>query len=220
MVAMTHKKGGITTISFDSDGTLVTQAFADLVWHEALPQQVAESWGIPIEEAKKKLFADYESIGSQRMEWYDLAYWIKRYRLDLNPKTFVLQYKDAVTPFPEVTEVLDDLKDEYSLIVISNSARLFLDVTMSCFKDCFLRTFSTVSDFGTMKDVESYRHVCDIMGIMPRQVAHIGDSFELDYVRARKAGIRAFFLDRQHRRRMRGRNFVADLKEFRSRIRR
>jgi len=215
---MTNKKSRITTISFDADGTLVTSSFADLVWLEALPQQVSESWGIPLEDAKNKLFADYDSIGPKRMEWYDLAYWIKRYRLDLNPKTFVMQYRDAVTPFPEVAEVLDALMEEYQLIVISNSARLFLDVTTGLFKDCFVKTFSTVSDFGTMKDAASYRVVCEKMGILPCEMAHVGDSFELDYIRARKAGLRAFFLDRQHRGRRRGRNFVGDLKEFRNRL--
>jgi len=215
---MINKRSKITTVSFDADGTLVTSSFADLVWLEALPQQVSESWGIPLEDAKNKLFADYDSIGPQRMEWYDLAYWIKRYRLDLNPKTFVMQYKDAVTPFPEVAEVLDALMEEYQLIVISNSARLFLDVTTDLFKDCFKKTFSTVSDFGTMKDAASYRVVCDKMGILPYEMAHVGDSFELDYIRARKAGLRAFFLDRQLRSRRRGRNFVGDLKEFRNRL--
>ena len=217
---MINKRSKITTISFDADGTLVTSSFADLVWLEALPQHVSESWGIPLVDAKNKLFADYESIGPRRMEWYDLSYWIKRYRLELTPKSFIMQYKDAVTPFPEVAEVLGALREEYQLIVISNSARLFLDVTTGGFKDCFKKTFSTVSDFGTMKDANSYKIVCDKMGIMPYEMAHVGDSFELDYVRARKAGIRAFFLDRQSRSRRRGRSFVTDLKDFKSRLKR
>ncbi len=213
---MLKKRSKLTTISFDADGTLVTSSFADLVWLEALPQHVSDSWGITLEDAKKKLFADYDSIGPNRMEWYDLSYWIKRYRLDLSPKNFIMQYKDAVTPFPEVVEVLEALKDSFQLIVVSNSARLFLDVTTGSLNKYFKKTFSTVSDFSTMKDINSYRTVCEKMGVMPYEVAHIGDSFELDYIRARKAGILAFYLDRRSRKQ--GRRFVMDLKDFKNRI--
>lgn len=213
---MLKKRSKLTTISFDADGTLVTSSFADIIWLEALPQHVADSWGIPLEAAKDKLFADYDSIGPNRMEWYDLSYWIKRYRLDLVPKNFVMQFKDAVNTFPEVVEVLEALSESFQLIVVSNSARLFLDVTTGGLSKYFKRTFSTVSDFGTMKNVNSYRTVCEKMGVMPFEVAHVGDSFELDYIRARKAGLRAFYLDRRSRKQ--GRRFVIDLKDFKNRL--
>lgn len=206
----------ITTISFDVDGTLVTPAFADMVWLEALPQMVSESWGIPLEDAKKKLFSDYESIGPQQPEWYDICYWVKRYKLDVNPKAFVLQYKAAVTPYPEVSDVLESLRKRYDLIVISNSSRLFLEVSTEGFKHYFRHIFSTLSDFERMKDRDSYLLACKEAGIAPSEVVHVGDNFELDYVRAKRAGMRSFFLDRCGR--QRGRFFVRDLREFAARV--
>jgi putative hydrolase of the HAD superfamily len=210
-------KRKITTVSFDSDGTLVTTAFADLIWLEVLPQLVSDCWKISLDDAKQKLYADYESIGPERAEWYDLPYWLKRYRLDVNPKTLVQQYKSAVTLYPEVVDVLEKLSKKYELVVISNSSRLFLEITTDSLKPYFHHTISTLSDLGLMKGTDSYVAVCERIGIMPRQMVHIGDSLELDYVRAKRAGLKAFYLDRKGRRR--GRYFVKDLKEFAMRLR-
>ncbi|MBC7121255.1 MAG: HAD family hydrolase [Candidatus Methanosuratus sp.] len=206
----------ISTISFDMDGTLVTPSFANLIWLEVLPQLVSEAWHISLDEAKAQLFADYKSIGPNRMEWYDLSYWTKRYRLEVNPKKLLLEYKEAVTPYPEVIEVLEDLKTKFDLVVTSNSHRLFLEVTSKPLDGFFKRKFSTISDFGMMKDTGSYRRVCDELGIKPYEMVHIGDSLELDYVRARRAGVRAYYLDRN--RSKTGRRFVSDLKAFRNRL--
>jgi len=213
---MRHNKQKITTVSFDADGTLITPSFADLMWLEVLPQCVSDSWNIPLHDAKAKLFADYDSIGSQKMEWYDLSYWIKRYRLEILPKNMVAQYKAAVTLYPEVEEVLDSLKERYDLIVVSNSARLFLDITTESLKGYFKQTFSTVTDLGMMKGIPAYHAICEKLNVRPYEIAHIGDSLELDYTRARKAGLKAYFLDRVSRRK--GRYFVSNLKDFKLRL--
>ena len=209
-------KRKITTVSFDVDGTLVTPSFADLVWLEALPQAVSDCWKIGLEDAKQRLYADYDSIGQQRPEWYDLQYWVKRYRLDMNPRNFVLQYKNAVTIYPEVMDVLERLRERFDLVIVSNSSRLFLDVTTEPLRPYFKHVYSTLSDLGMMKDTDAYAAVCERIGINPHEMAHIGDSLELDYIRARRAGLRAFYLDRKGRRH--GRYFVKDLKEFAMRL--
>ncbi|MEN3054820.1 MAG: HAD hydrolase-like protein, partial [Candidatus Methanosuratincola petrocarbonis] len=62
----------------------------------------------------------------------------------------------------------------------------------------------------------SYRRVCEELGIKPNEMVHVGDSLELDYVRARRAGVRAFYLDRE--RKKLGRRFIPDLRELRDRL--
>lgn len=209
-------KQKIKAVSFDADGTLVTPAYADLIWLEVLPEMVSKEWKIPIEDAKNKLYRDYDSIGSHRAEWYDLPYWMKRYRLDASPRILLQQYKSAVTLYPEVPDILERLGKAYDLVVTSNSSRLFLDITTESIKPYFKHIFSTLTDFGMMKGTESYVAVCDRVGVSCREMAHVGDSLELDYSRARRAGVRAFYLDRLGRRR--GRNFVRDLHEFAARL--
>ncbi|MEJ5292905.1 MAG: HAD family hydrolase [Candidatus Methanosuratincola sp.] len=210
------QRSKISTISFDMDGTLVTPSFANLIWLEVIPQLVSEAWGISVDEAKAQLFADYKSIGPNRMEWYDLSYWTKRYRLEVNPRKLLLEYKEAVTPYPEVFGVLEALRENFDLVIISNSHRLFLDITSALFEGFFKKTFSTISDFGTMKDTSSYRRACEELKIVPQELAHVGDSLELDYARARRAGVRAFYLDRDGLKK--GRRFVRNLVEFKDRL--
>ncbi|MCX8181828.1 MAG: HAD family hydrolase [Candidatus Methanomethyliaceae archaeon] len=206
----------IRFVSFDVDGTLVTPSFADIVWLEALPQVVSEEWGVQLEDAKKMLYNDYNAIGPNRPEWYDLEYWVKRYRLKIDPKSFVSQYKDAVTLYPEVIEVLEKLKDVYDLVIISNSSRLFLDITTRPLQRYFKHIYSTLSDLKMMKDTQAYLEICRLLSTTPSQMAHVGDSMELDYVKAKKAGILAFYLDREGKKK--GRRFIKDLRELLPRL--
>ena len=43
----------LKVISFDMDGTLVSQDFADAVWLDGLPRLYAEEWGMGFDEARK-----------------------------------------------------------------------------------------------------------------------------------------------------------------------
>ncbi len=209
-------RGNIRYVSFDVDGTLVTPSFADIVWLEALPQVVADAWQIPLEEAKKMLYKNYNTIGPNRPEWYDLEYWVKRYRLQIDPRSFVNQYKDAVTLYPEVTEVLEKLRENYDLIVISNSSKLFLEITTRPLRRYFSHIYSTLSDLKMMKDAPAYIEICRLLSTQPSQMAHVGDSLELDYVRAKRAGLLAFYLDREGKKT--GRRFIKNLRELLPRL--
>jgi len=203
-------------VSFDVDGTLVTPSFADLVWLEALPQAVSDEWGIRLEDAKKMLYNDYNVIGPNRPEWYDLEYWVKRYRLRIDPRSFVNQYRHAVTLYPEVIDVLEKLKDNYELVVISNSSRLFLEITTRPIQHYFKHIYSTLSDLKMMKDPQAYLEICRLLSVSPSEMVHVGDSIELDYLKAKKAGILAFCLDREGKRK--GRRFIKDLRELLPRL--
>ena len=61
----------------------------------------------------------------------------------------------------------------------------------------FARIFSTVSDYGQIKTPEFYLEVCRQMGVSPREMAHVGDLWEQDYLAAKEAGLKAFHLDRR-----------------------
>lgn len=205
-------KRRIRIVSFDVDGTLVTPSFADIVWLEALPQLVADTWKISPDEAKKILYNEYKAIGPKRPEWYDLEYWVKKYRLQVDPRSLVYQYKDAVALYPEVIDVLERLKEKYDLIIISNSSKLFLDVTTQQLRKYFTHIYSTLSDLGMMKDTSTYLEICRLLSASPLEMAHVGDSLDLDYIKAKRAGILAFFLDRRGKRS--GRYFIKDLREL------
>ena len=52
----------IKLISFDLDGTLVDETNVDrLFWYGEVPRLYAEKHGLPLADAKTKVFAEYEA---------------------------------------------------------------------------------------------------------------------------------------------------------------
>ncbi len=55
------------------------------------------------------------------------------------------------------------------------------------------------------------------MGIEPREMIHVGDSWDYDFLNPQQVGVRAYYLDRK--RRKKGERVVGDLMEFEARLR-
>jgi len=189
----------ISIISFDLDGTLVKPSFADAVWLEGLPRLYAQTSGKDVETAKRELFAEYDRIGQERLEWYDPAYWFERFHLPGDWRTLLHQHKASIDCFEDATVVLPRLARHYKLIVSSNAKREFVDIELQelQIRDCFTQIYSSTSDFHTVKKVtEFYTMICQKLGVSPSEIVHIGDSKRFDYDAPRDAGITAFYLDR------------------------
>ena len=71
----------VKVVSFDAEGTLVTPYFSQAIWHEEIPALYAQNRGISFEQANKFVQHEYELIGEQRIEWYDIKYWFRRFDL-------------------------------------------------------------------------------------------------------------------------------------------
>jgi putative hydrolase of the HAD superfamily len=183
-------------ISFDVEGTLVTTDFSYAIWFEAIPRRYAERYGLDFEQAKTKVFEEFEKVGDQRMEWYDIKHWFKH--LDIgDPEHVLASCQHRVEMFPEVMDVLSSLGNEYRLVVASGSSREFLDHLLRDIEHCFERTFSSVSDFGQLKLPDFYDKMCRELKVSPEQIVHVGDNRQFDYVNAAEMGITAFHLDRK-----------------------
>ncbi|MCD6330605.1 MAG: HAD family hydrolase [Thermoplasmata archaeon] len=207
-------------ISFDLDGTLVKMDYVDAVWLEKIPELYAEKYQLSYEDARRKVEEEYLKIGPERLEWYDIHYWIRKFDLDIDWKDLLMSCIDKLEMYPEVKEVLESLGKENELIIISNAANEFIEIEMEVLglKKYFSRIFSAVSNFKkTKKDREIYELVCKEMGIDKDKLIHVGDNYEFDYLAARQAGIKAFYLDRKGN--MNGSFVVRDLKEFEEKIR-
>ncbi len=202
----------IEVISFDADGTLVDTNFTDTVWFEGIPKLYAERWGVPFEKSLKIVKREYERIGPERIEWYDLDYWIKKF--SLSGKTKLLEgYSDRARLYPEVRSVTKKLFKEYNIVIASASSKVFLDLEMrkTGIRKYFTRVFSSISDFGTIgKSTDFFRHVCEEMKIQPSELLHVGDRRDHDFTIPRKLGIRAVLLDREGK--MSGKWVIHDLK--------
>ncbi len=202
----------IRVISLDMDGTLVNSRFVDKVWMEGMPMLYAEKTGLDFPVAKEYVVGEYMKIGSDKLEWYDLLYWIERFGLKVGKDEILQMYEDEIETFPEVQEVLDLLAESYDLVVTSNAAREFIDIELEGLSDYFRETFSATSDFREVKKSPLiYGTVCAHMGAKPFEVLHIGDHYSYDYESPLEAGLDALFLDRKGERS--GREVVGDLRE-------
>lgn len=185
----------IQLISFDAEGTVVTPDFSQAIWHEAIPALYARKKGFDLTQAKKCVFEEYDRIGDQRLEWYDIEYWFSC--LDLGSSEPVVQScLSKIAYYPEVTDVLSSLAPEYRLIISSGTPRELLHFLLQDIEPYFDRVFSSVSHYRQLKDSDFYLRICEEMGVKPGQVIHVGDSWQFDFLNSRQAGIHAFHIDR------------------------
>ena len=202
----------IRIISLDMDGTLVNSRFVDKVWMEGMPRFFAEKTGLDFKAAKEYVVGEYMKIGSDRIEWYDLKYWIDKFGLEISKDELLETYEDEIETYPEVQEALDILAGDYELVVTSNAAREFIDIELDGLSDYFRETFSATSDFGEVKKSPMiYGAICTQLNAKPIEVLHIGDHYSYDYESPIQAGLDALFLDRKGIRS--GREVVGDLRE-------
>jgi len=187
--------GEIKVVSFDVDGTLVTPDFSQAVWYEGIPSLHARRNGISFQESRAFVDKEYRQVGDHKIEWYDIKYWFRRFGLG-DYKEVLEDYRHKVSCYPDVTQALSSLSKDYTLIVVSSSTREFLPYLLAGIEKYFAKIFSSVSDYGQVKTPELYLEVCRQIGIFPEEMAHIGDIWELDFLAANEAGIKAFHLDR------------------------
>ena len=190
----------VKVISFDADGTLVTPDFSQAVWYEGVPSLYASKNGISFGEAKVFVEREYQVVGDLQIEWYDIKYWLQRFGLVpplAGHQRLLEDYKHRVSCYPEVTQALSSLSKDYTLIVVSCSTREFLPYLLDGIEGYFARVFSTVSDFRQIKTPSFFLEVCRQMGVSPREMAHVGDLWEQDFLIPKEAGIKAFHLDRR-----------------------
>ena len=186
-------------ISFDMDGTLITQHFADVVWLEGIPRLFAQRHKCRMGTAKRFLIKEYDKVGRESIEWYDLPHWLKKLDLDRDWRKLLYSYRDKVTLYPEVTQVLESLKSQYPLIIISNAAQEFLgmELDVTGLRHYFCHVFSAITDFKkTKKDSSVYRDICDYLGVRTSDMTHVGDDLLFDYLTPKSLGINAYLLDR------------------------
>lgn len=206
-------------LSFDLDGTLVQHDFSTAVWREAIPALLARERGLSLEDAKTWVYREYESVGEGALEWYDLGYWYRRFRLREDWKETLRRHRPLIMAFPEAREVLREARETHRLIILSNASRPFIQEEMEAtgFGGFFERVISATSDLGEVKKTrEFYTKVCGLLGLDPDELIHVGDHWEFDYLAPQEAGVRAYFLDRSGK--GNGGEVVRDLREFAQRV--
>jgi len=200
---------GIKVISFDLDGTLVEPEYSEWVWGVGIPHLFAQKRGISFGEAKEVVEEEY----------YDIKYWFNFFQLDGSWGSLLNRYSHKIKTYPEVSQVLREFSSHYMVIMISNAAREFIDIEVEVaeLRGYFSRIFSATSDFGEIKKTtQFYGRICQLLRIKPREMVHVGDHWEFDYVVPKDLGIRAFHVDRSWSRG--GNDVIRSLEEVRQRL--
>lgn len=102
-------------------------------------------------------------------------------------------------PFPRTAEVLRDLRSAgYRLGVISNATPTLADTLRRTGLAPYLETVTCSADIGAEKPHPRIFHAAVAQaGVAPEQALHVGDSYEADYLGARRAGLHALLLQRE-----------------------
>ncbi|HID17246.1 TPA: HAD family hydrolase [Candidatus Bathyarchaeota archaeon] len=209
----------ITIVSFDLDGTLVDHAFVDSVWFEEIPKLIAEKERISFKEALRKAKKEYDAIGEERIEWYDVNYWINKFGLNKDWREILEGAKHKIQLYPEVLPVLERLSQKFKLIVNSNCPREFLELELegTGISNFFVKVFSSTSDFNQVRKDESYYvKVCSLLQVDPEQMVHVGDNWKFDFEVPSRVGIKALFLDRSGKKL--GKRVIHDLTQLEGRL--
>jgi len=206
-------------ISFDMDGTLVDPEFTDWVWGHGIPTLYAKKVRVPFEEAKGFVVKEYLKVGEGAIEWYDIKYWFQFFQLEESWKVLMERYADKINIYPDVNPLLERLKDRYRLVLTSNAGREFIDIEMeaTALGRYFGQIFSATSDFGEVKKTaDFYQRICRTLKARPKEIVHVGDHYEFDYLVPRSLGIYAFYLDRSGE--QRGDFIISDLRDLEKRL--
>jgi putative hydrolase of the HAD superfamily len=209
----------LRVLSFDIDGTLVSKDFADSIWFEGIPRLCSERWGVSFARALEEVKLAYDEVGPERLEWYDVGYWLKRFGLGNAWAKLREEYGANAKPYPEVTGVLESLRRKYELTVVSAASREFVDLALekAGLIRYFPRTFSAISNFRLIgKCPELFSKVCQALGIKPQQLLHVGDHAVHDLEAPEKIGAQALLLDRSGS--TRGPKVIRSLRELLTKI--
>ncbi len=184
-------------ISFDLDGTLVDSTYGDIVWNTGVPEAYARLHSMSLDEARKTVVDQYRAVGDTNLLWYHIEHWLDKFGLALNPEELLHRYETHIQLLPGAREVLEKLSRQYTLVIASNAARIFVEKELSFtgISPHFTRIISATSDYRIVKKGERfYRRLCSDLQVTPEEIVHIGDHPLFDYDAPRSIGIDAYWL--------------------------
>ena len=200
----------IKVISFDMDGTLVGEDVDFYIWNEEIPKLYAEKYNLSLEEAKKEVYADYykQRYIDNVKEWASLERWLKFYNIKY--EDLKVDFEKEVHIYPEVKETLEYLKKYYSLIVVTNAHKDFMEIKLDLenLKSYFEKIYTSLDSNSGKKDKDLFNKIIENFNITNKEIIHVGDDPYYDKEVPESLGIKSYLLDRE------GKGDIKSLKEL------
>jgi len=179
----------IDTVLLDMDGTLLDRYFDDDFWEEQVPRQFSLRHGVPLAQARERLYAQYRAAEGT-LNWTDIDFWSAQLGLDISSMKEAMA--DRVRVHPGVIPFLTFLRREGKKIALATNAHpktVAIKLNRTTLRDYFDAVLCSI-DLGAPKEqaafwVEAKRRV----GFNEARTLFIDDT-EAVLVAARTFGIR------------------------------
>jgi len=209
----------IKFISFDLDGTLTTTDFDTCIWKEEIIKLYAEKHKLSFDKAYKRVWEEYDKVPAWTLDWLDIKFWFNHFDFKKDWREVFENCKGKIELYPEVEEVLKELKKKYKLVLITNSTREFMDIKFRTthIDKYFDHSFSATSDFVRGKrGANIFKRIGKILKAKPNEILHVGDDLVFDYKNPTSMGMNALLLDRKNRTDVENRriNNLKDINKF------
>ena len=188
----------IRVLSLDLDGTLIPNEFVDRFWNHAIPLAYSIRHGIGYEEARRFVLGEYDRIGMRDLRWYIPWFWLRRFGLNLGYEELVRLAGIDPKPYEDAVSLLKKVRGRL-IVVVSTMVPLSLAFfELKYLKGYIDEVYSAISDTGRYeKDENFYRFLSNSLGVEEKEILHVGDDYEFDYVMPRRAGLNSEHLSRE-----------------------
>jgi len=158
---------------------------------------IAKKKGISMEESRKIVSDEFKSMSQKDMRWYSPSFWFEKLGLGSHVE-LISDLKHHLKLYPETLSVLKNLKEKFTLIVITSNTTEFVDIKMEAenIGKFFSGVYSITDLFNGAKSKKVFESVMKEIGIDGSEMVHIGDDPQFDYLEARKSGANAFLVER------------------------
>ncbi len=186
----------VETVLLDLDGTLLDLQFDNTFWHELVPRAYAQKEGIPLGEAKAKLFGWYRTYRGQ-LAWYCLDHWSELLGLEL--AELKRRVRHGVRLLPHARRFLEGLlRHRKRLYLVTNAHPKTLEIKL---QQVDLRPYFekivTSHHLGAAKETGAFwRRLAEEIPYLPERTLMVDDSLPV-LEAAREAGVRYLVAVRQ-----------------------
>ena len=188
-------------LSLDYADTIIPKSIIDYFWLDIIPEIYATKHRIDIDKAREIVLKSYDEIGPDRIEWYLVDYWLKKFEIVEYRDLLFKKVLNRLVLFDDVIPVLKILKSKgYTIVISSNTTIEFIELSFIKYSELKMlidKVYSSISNFGIIKKSrEFYLKILQDLCVSPENIIHIGDNYEQDYLVPSQLGIKCFLIDR------------------------